>query len=95
MSSGKREESLTFGVMSFIQKASYGLAAAFAGLLLDLIGYQANVNQPQSTLDALKVVMTLLPAGFILIAFFIIGDYRLDQKTHERILAILAKRKIE
>lgn len=94
MTSGRRAESFTFGVMSFVQKASYGLAAALAGLLLDLIGYQANGIQSQSTLDALKIVMTLLPAGLILIAFFVIGKYRLDQKTHERILSILAKRKM-
>ena len=35
MRSGRREESLTFGVMGFIQKAGYGVAAALAGLLLD------------------------------------------------------------
>ena len=89
---GRRDESLTFGVMGFIQKASYGVAAALAGLLLDLIGYEANGSQDQSTLDLLKVVMTLLPAGFILVAFLIIGNYRLDQPTHERIVAILRRR---
>lgn len=90
--SGRREESLTFGVIGFVQKASYGVAAALAGLLLDVIGYQANGIQSQSTLDALKVIMTLLPAGFILVAFLVISRYRLDQATHERILSVLRKR---
>lgn len=90
--SGRRDESFTFGIMSFIQKSTYGVAAALAGLLLDWIGYQANMDQSSATLDTLKGLMTLLPAGLILIAFLIIGMYRLDQPTHERIVAILRKR---
>ncbi len=92
MRSGRREESLTFGVMGFIQKAGYGVAAALAGLLLDLIGYQANVNQSQSTLDAIKVSMSLLPAGFVFLAFLMIGRYRLDGTTHKRVRVILQRR---
>ena len=81
MRTGRRDESLTFGVMGFIQKASYGVAVALAGMLLDLIGYQPNGSQGQATLHALKMVMTLLPAGFILLAFLIIGGYRLDRNV--------------
>ena len=91
--SGRRDESLTFGVMGFVQKASYGVAAALAGLMLDLIGYQANGSQDHATLQALKMVMTLLPAGFILVAFLIIANYRLDLATHNRILVILQRRR--
>lgn len=93
MLSGRRDESFTFGLMSFVQKASYGLAAAVAGMLLDLIGYEANVEQSKATLDALKVIMTLAPAVMIFIAFLIIGRYSLDQATHDRIVAIVQKRK--
>lgn len=89
---GRRDESLIFGVMGTIQKASYGVAAALAGLLLDLIGYQANAVQDQTTLDAIKVGMSLLPAGFVFLAFLMIGRYRLDQPTHARILAIIRHR---
>lgn len=89
---GRRDESLIFGVIGFIQQASYGVAVAIAGVLLDLIGYQANMSQSESTLQALKVIMTLIPAGLILSAFLVIGRYRLDRLTHQRILAILRKR---
>lgn len=94
MRSHRREESFTFGLMSFVQKSTYGIAAAIAGFLLDLIGYQANAQQDQATLDTLKACMTLLPAGLILVAFIIIGRYRLDQPTHARIISILNKRRL-
>ncbi|KWV93887.1 MFS transporter [Erythrobacter sp. AP23] len=89
----RRDESLTFGVMSFVQKSSYGVAAALAGVFIDLIGYQANAQQGQATLDALKFGMTLLPAGLVFVAFLIIGGYRLDSPTYERVLRILEARK--
>lgn len=89
---GRRDESLVFGVMGFIQGASYGVAVAIAGILLDVIGYQANAIQGESTLLALKVIMTLVPAGLICVAFVVIGKYRIDRKTHQRILDILRKR---
>jgi glycoside/pentoside/hexuronide:cation symporter, GPH family len=89
---GRRDESLVFGVMGFIQGASYGVAVALAGMFLDLIGYQANISQSESTLQALKVIMTLVPAGLILLAFVIIGKYQIDRPTHHRILAVLQKR---
>lgn len=92
MRNRRRDESVTFGVMGFIQKASYGLAAALAGLLLDLIGYSANEVQDRSTLHSIKASMSLLPAGFIALAFLMIGRYRLDQVAHGRILSIIQRR---
>jgi glycoside/pentoside/hexuronide:cation symporter, GPH family len=92
MRNGKRDESLVFGVMGFLQKASYGFAAALAGLLLDLTGYQANAEQSQFTLDALRISMSLIPAGFVFLAFLMIGQYRVDAATHSRILAVLERR---
>ncbi|MBP6379089.1 MAG: MFS transporter [Sphingorhabdus sp.] len=89
---GRRDESLVFGVMGFIQGASYGVGVALAGMLLDLIGYQANATQSESTLQAIKAMMTLIPAGLILLAFIVIGSYRIDRITHQRIRAILRKR---
>ncbi len=68
--------------MSFMQKASYGVGAALAELLLDLISYQAHKPRSQLTLDALKVVMILLPAELILVAFLIIGRYQLGDEKH-------------
>jgi GPH family glycoside/pentoside/hexuronide:cation symporter len=94
LKSGFRDESLVFGVMGFVQKASYGIAAALAGFLLDQIGYQANSVQSEDTLQALKMVMTLVPAGFIFAAFLVIGQYRLDKTTHGRILSLLRKRTV-
>ncbi len=82
---GLRVESLAFGLMSFAQKVSFGFAAALLGLILDNIGYRANVTQSAETLAWLKIVMTLLPAGFLFIAVLLIMAYPIDNATHRRI----------
>ncbi|MFO6430251.1 MFS transporter [Erythrobacter sp. W302b] len=93
--SGKRVESPTFGVMSFAQKAAYGLAVALAGFLLDVIGYRPNEVQAQATIEGLRTIMTIVPAIFISAAFLIIGHYRLDAETHARLVAILRRRRCQ
>lgn len=61
---GTRIESLSFGLMSFVQKVSFGMAAVLLGFLLEWAGYTANMPQSPATLEAVKAIMTLLPAGF-------------------------------
>ncbi|WP_073976362.1 MFS transporter, partial [Erythrobacter donghaensis] len=88
-----RIEAPTFGIMSFAQKTAYGVAVAMAGLLLDMIGYQPNVEQTPATTGYLKAIMTLVPAAFIAVAYIIIGTYPLDAKNHARLVTILRKRR--
>jgi GPH family glycoside/pentoside/hexuronide:cation symporter len=88
-----RIEAPTFGIMSFAQKTAYGAAVAMAGLLLDMIGYQPNVEQSPATIGYLKAIMTLVPAAFIAVAYIIIGTYPLDAKNHARLVTILRRRR--
>jgi Na+/melibiose symporter-like transporter len=89
---GVRVESLAFGLMSFAQKVSFGLAAALLGWLLELAGYQANAAQSAATLDAIKAIMTLLPAGFLALAIATLRLYPLTGERHRAIVVDLAAR---
>lgn len=89
---GVRSESLVFGLMSFAQKVSFGLAAALLGILLDLVGYRANVEQSAETMDGIKAIMTLLPALFGVCAFLLIRAYPIDARLHGRIGRVLERR---
>ncbi|AWW73745.1 glycoside transporter [Erythrobacter sp. KY5] len=86
---GKRVESLSFGLMSFVQKVSFGFAAAILGFLLDWIGYVPNAEQGASTLLSIKVIMTLLPAGFLAGAIALLWFYPLTSSRHREIVAEL------
>lgn len=87
---GRRVESLSFGLMSFVQKVSFGIAAALLGFLLDLVGYTANVEQSSDTLAAIKVLMTLLPAGFLLMAIALLRFYPITAARHREMVAQLS-----
>ena len=87
---GVRAEGAIFGFVSFVQKASLGLAAAALGELLGLIGYRANVVQSFETLQGLKVVMLAAPFGLYLIALAFVLFYPITPSMHGRLLRALA-----
>lgn len=89
---GVRVESLAFGLMSFAQKVSFGLAAALLGWLLEWVGYTANAQQAPATLDAIKVIMTLVPAGFLAGAIITLRLYPLTGEKHRAMVADISAR---
>jgi GPH family glycoside/pentoside/hexuronide:cation symporter len=58
---GKRNESMIFGALSFAQKASIGLGAFLVGVSLDLIGYVPNEVQSDGTLLGIRTMVALMP----------------------------------
>lgn len=91
--SGVRAEGAIFGLVSLIQKAGLGLAAAALGELLSFIGYRANVGQSPETLLALKILMVAVPATLALAVAIAIFFYPLDQHTHGRMVRVIARRR--
>lgn len=92
--SGVRAEGAVFGLVSLIQKAGLGLAAAALGETLAAVGYRANAAQTESTLSALKVVM-VAPAALLGLAIAAtISFYPLDGRTHFRISRAISQRRL-
>ena len=91
---GVRAEGAVFGFVSFMQKASLGLAAGLLGEVLSLIGYTANVTQTPETLASLKIVMLAVPALFAILATVTILYYPLDAKRHGRLVRVLQWRRL-
>lgn len=89
---GVRTESLVFGLVSFAQKVSFGLAAGLLGVLLDGVGYEANAVQTADTLVGIKTIMTLLPAAIGIGGITLIWFYPIDQKLHGRLVRAIAWR---
>jgi GPH family glycoside/pentoside/hexuronide:cation symporter len=90
--SGVRAEGAIFGLVSLVQKAGLGLAAAALGELLGAIGYRANVAQRPETLASMKLVMVAAPAVLGLAVASIIAFYPLDRRTHARMVRVAAWR---
>ena len=68
LKSGKREESVIFSMQTFVVKLASGLAVFLCGIGLDLIGLVGDdstegtiVAQSASTINGLRILMTVLP----------------------------------
>jgi GPH family glycoside/pentoside/hexuronide:cation symporter len=92
--SGVRSEGAVFGMVSLIQKAALGLAAAILGELLSQIGYRANQAQSADTLDSLRTIMLAGGGGFALLAMLVISTYPLNARLHGRLRAAIAWRSL-
>ncbi len=90
---GTRGEGAVFGFVSFVQKASLGLAAGALGETLDLIGYTANEAQSAETMASMKALMLGVPALFYMGAAAFISFYPLDAVTHGRLVKVLERRR--
>lgn len=61
---GRRVSGLSFGGISFCQKAGGGLAGLIVGLLLKYFDYQPNVQQSDFSLLGITLMLTILPGLF-------------------------------
>lgn len=86
-----RNESVLVGIVSPSQKASLAASAFFLGLLLEGIGYAAGGDQSRQTLDGLRDVMALIPAGTILLAAACIAFYPISAASYRRMMAALGR----
>lgn len=87
LKSGQRNESVIFSMQTFVVKAASGLSVFAAGIGLDVIGLVGNTDetgpiaaQSASTLNGLRLIMTIFPLILLAAAFifftrkFILSD---------------------
>ena len=91
---GVRSESSLYGFMTFAQKGSIAIAVLILGWVLDAIGYQANQAMSLTTIDNMKIIMTLIPILGIACSLIIIYFYPIDSKMHKDLLRQLQKEEI-
>jgi glycoside/pentoside/hexuronide:cation symporter, GPH family len=94
---GRRQEGMFFGALSFSSKASSGLGHLLAGLMLDLIQFPADAvpgSVPEETLRSLAIVYG--PAVFILVSLgcYAISRYSLTREQLVEIQGRLLSREV-
>lgn len=86
-----RAETRTFGLATFAQKAAVGVNALLLGSLLTWAGFEANTDQSEQTLEAMRAIMALVPAVGVIALLWLLHGYKLDQLEHRRILTELGR----
>ncbi|HVK81680.1 MAG TPA: glycoside-pentoside-hexuronide (GPH):cation symporter [Verrucomicrobiae bacterium] len=89
---GVRAEGAIFGLVTLGQKVALGVGIGATGLLLDVIGYHAHTAQAPATLQGIHALMTLPALIGTAGAACAMAFYRLDAKTHQRLVRALAWR---
>ncbi len=104
--SGKRQEGVYSGLMTFVRKLGSALGIFLVSNLIQLAGFkkpvlqtvdgvETLVQQPQTPefFMILRLVFAAVPALFLLIALYNAIRYRLTPDTHNRLKAFLEKRR--
>ena len=89
---GVRADGVIFSTASFFQKLGKALGGWAVAALLAWFGYIANQPQSPETLHGILVLMSVCPLLVNVVLLGVTFLYRLDGKTHERIVAELRER---
>ncbi len=95
LETGERREGIYNGVFTFIRKLGGALGVFLVMSLLDLAGFEAGEEQTETARQAIRVLASLSPAVFLLIAVFLAREYPLTRARHEAIRAELEARERE
>jgi len=90
---GRRATGLVFSAASMSQKLGASLGIALAGWLLSWYGYQPNVEQTQTTLTGIRMMLSIYPAIGALLAAAFMFIYPLKESLLEKIEDELAQRR--
>ncbi|WP_299781827.1 MFS transporter [uncultured Formosa sp.] len=83
---GKRVSGLSFGGISFAQKAGMGVAGAAVGYLLDFFNYvPKSDSQTEYTLLGIALMLTIIPGFFHVIMGGMMFRYKITDKYYETI----------
>jgi sugar (glycoside-pentoside-hexuronide) transporter len=91
--SGERREGMYYGVIAFAQTATAALVVWLAGLVLELVGYQADVEQTATAMWGIRLLMSVGAAFWLIPGAFFCWLMPLTKRRHEAVLAAIEARK--
>jgi len=92
LETGERREGTFYGLFMFLRKLAGTLAVWLALTLLGALGYTNEGVQSEATLTAIRLLTSLVPAGFLVLSAWFARGYRLSRARHAEILAGLERR---
>ncbi|PMG40597.1 MFS transporter [Shewanella sp. 10N.286.52.B9] len=82
---GRRATAMIFSAAAFSQKLGGAFAGAMIGWMLSSMGYVANQQQSPDSLMGILLLNTIIPAGFALLAVWVVKHYSLDEQKMRQI----------
>jgi GPH family glycoside/pentoside/hexuronide:cation symporter len=95
LETGEYRSGMYYGVWGFTSKLTAALGIAISGLVLQLSGYVANVDQATETLRAIRLFFGPVPLLILVVALPLLIWYPITRESHADLLEKLAARKPE
>ncbi len=94
---GRRREGLIAAANAWITKMGVSLSFIFAGLVLNLTGFDANLgnDQPEGTVLGMRILFCVIPALGTLTGLLLLSRYPLTRERVESIQRVLSARRSE
>jgi len=92
---GRRATGLTFSAATFAQKAGWGIGAAAAGWMLAAFHFVPNVEQTDTALLGIKLLVSVIPGALYMACGLLMLLYTIDSKTIATMKSDLARRRQE
>ena len=92
LATGERREGIYNGVFTFLRKLGGAVAVALALFTLDIVGFDPDGGQSDGVLWTVRVLVSVVPAMFLLAAVWFARGYKLTRQEHARILEDLRAR---
>jgi GPH family glycoside/pentoside/hexuronide:cation symporter len=78
---GRRATGLVFSAATFAQKAGWGIGGALAGWLLAIFQFVPNVDQTETAITGIKLMISVFPGILYMSCAFLLYFYAIDHKT--------------
>ena len=90
---GRRATGLVFSAATFAQKAGWGIGGALAGWLLAIFQFTPNVEQTESAITGIKLLISVFPGLLYMSCAILLYFYSIDHKTSMQMQADLEARR--
>lgn len=91
----ERKEGAYLAVWNFVRKCAASVTAIVTGYVLQLSGFEPNVEQTETTQTAMRAIFALLPGGCYIIGALMFTTFSFNEKEHAEVRELLAKRRME
>jgi sugar (glycoside-pentoside-hexuronide) transporter len=92
LATGERRDGIYAGLFTFLRKLGGAGGVAFAGIVLDVFGFEPGARQSDSVLRAIRYLTVVGPSIFLLIAVYLAASYPLSRERHAEIVRRLRRR---
>ena len=90
---GQRKEGAYFAAFSFAFKGSAGLTLMFTGFVLQLSGFEPNVEQTETAKLAIKSLFALFPLVSLWSGALLLSRFALNREEHAELRAAIDARR--